>query len=256
MPRSGLVRVMCCTSTMAAGVNMPADRVIIMSPYWYRAKPSMHELLPSRELLQMVGRAGRAGLSMHGEAFVFCPNPTEIKRDFVGATAAFDLDAVAGEIAKRLTSRGNALSSTLAAGGMRRVMLEAVACGLTQSPADIKRYIQCTLLNALNDFQDVVAKGATAGSIAATPTSDWLEPASDWLEPASNWLEPVSDWLKTASNWLEPVSDWLESWSNWLEPASNWFEPGSNWLEHGYKSDSLEMRLATPIETVEPTVNQ
>jgi hypothetical protein len=63
--------------------------------------------------------------------------------------------AVAGEIARRLTSDGDALSSTIAAAGMRRVMLEAVACGMTQTPADIKRYIKCTLLNALNDFQDV-----------------------------------------------------------------------------------------------------
>ena len=47
---------------------MPASRVIIVSPYWYRQKPELHELLPSRELLQMVGRAGRAGLSEKGEA--------------------------------------------------------------------------------------------------------------------------------------------------------------------------------------------
>ena len=64
-------------------------------------------------------------------------------------------------MAARLASDGEALSSTIAQAGMRRVMLEAVACGLARGPGDIKAYIQCTLLSALNDFQDVVAKGAT-----------------------------------------------------------------------------------------------
>lgn len=168
--KSGMVRAVCCTTTMAAGVNMPASRVIIFQPYVFRFGSNEHELLPSRDLLQMVGRAGRAGLSDKGEAFVVCPKPEHIKWDSLdgccssGGGAAVrrkDLNAVAAELARRLTSRGDPLSSTIAASGMRRVMLEAVACSLAQSPADIKRYIQCTLLNALNDFQDVVAKSAT-----------------------------------------------------------------------------------------------
>ena len=96
-----------------------------------------------------------------------CPRAAEVRWTRRGAEATSsratprDADALALEIAERLSSDGEALSSTIAQAGMRRVMLEAAACGLARDPGDIKRYIQCTLLNALNDFQDVVAAGAT-----------------------------------------------------------------------------------------------
>ena len=166
--REGAFRVVCCTTTMATGVNLPAKRVVIANPYVYRKKPALHEVLRARDLQQMVGRAGRAGFGADvGDAFVVCPRAAEVRWTRRGAEATSsratprDADALALEIAERLSSDGEALSSTIAQAGMRRVMLEAAACGLARDPGDIKRYIQCTLLNALNDFQDVVAAGAT-----------------------------------------------------------------------------------------------
>ena len=165
--REGAFRVVCCTTTMATGVNLPAKRVVIANPYVYRKKPALHEVLRARDLQQMVGRAGRAGFGADvGDAFVVCPRAAEVRWTRRGAEATSsratprDADALALEIAERLSSDGEALSSTIAQAGMRRVMLEAAACGLARDPGDIKRYIQCTLLNALNDFQDVVAAGA------------------------------------------------------------------------------------------------
>ena len=159
--------MVCCTTTMATGVNLPAKRVVIANPYVYRKKPALHEVLRARDLQQMVGRAGRAGFGADvGDAFVVCPRAAEVRWTRRGAEATSsratprDADALALEIAERLSSDGEALSSTIAQAGMRRVMLEAAACGLARDPGDIKRYIQCTLLNALNDFQDVVAAGA------------------------------------------------------------------------------------------------
>ena len=158
--REGVFRAVCCTTTMAAGVNLPSKRVVIANPYYYRKRPNLHEILNSRDLQQMVGRAGRAGFgSSFGDAFVVCPRPSEVR--WPREKGPRDPETLALEYAERLVSSGESLSSTLAHAGMRRVMLEAVACGLARDPSDIKRYVQCTLLNALNDFQDVVAKGAT-----------------------------------------------------------------------------------------------
>jgi len=145
--REGAFRVVCCTTTMATGVNLPAKRVVVATPYVYRKKPALHEVLKARDLQQMVGRAGRAGFGADvGDAFVVCPRAADVRWQIsrksassaVSATqknatdAPSDARALALEMAARLSSDGEALSSTIAQAGMRRVMLEAVACGLAR----------------------------------------------------------------------------------------------------------------------------
>ena len=76
--RENTIRVICCTTTMATGVNLPASRVVIHGAYQYRKGGRGHELIKSRDLQQMVGRAGRAGFASLGEAYVLAPGPNEI----------------------------------------------------------------------------------------------------------------------------------------------------------------------------------
>ena len=78
--REGAFRVVCCTTTMATGVNLPAKRVVIANPYVYRKKPALHEVLRARDLQQMVGRAGRRGSARTWATRSWaCPRAAEVR---------------------------------------------------------------------------------------------------------------------------------------------------------------------------------
>jgi helicase len=65
------LRVIVATSTLAQGLNLPARRVIVAGVY------RGSQLVPSSEILQMAGRAGRPAFDTQGDAYILFP-----KNDF------------------------------------------------------------------------------------------------------------------------------------------------------------------------------
>ncbi|MFA6065540.1 MAG: DEAD/DEAH box helicase [archaeon] len=66
--RSGKIKILCATPTLAAGVNTPADIVII--PSLYRFEKFGMELISVREYKQMAGRSGRPKFSTEGKSII------------------------------------------------------------------------------------------------------------------------------------------------------------------------------------------
>ena len=73
--RSGVVKIICCTPTLAAGVDLPAFRAIIRDVRRFGIHGMAH--IPILEFLQMAGRAGRPKYDKFGEAIVIAQTESD-----------------------------------------------------------------------------------------------------------------------------------------------------------------------------------
>ncbi len=74
--RAGVIKVIVCTPTLAAGLNLPARRVVVRDYKRYDTNYGMVNI-PVLEYKQMAGRAGRPGLDPYGEAVLIAKSMWE-----------------------------------------------------------------------------------------------------------------------------------------------------------------------------------
>jgi ATP-dependent DNA helicase HFM1/MER3 len=66
----GYVQILCCTSTLAQGMNFPAHLVIIKGTNAWRGSSVGFQRISRSEVIQMLGRAGRPGYDQQGKAVI------------------------------------------------------------------------------------------------------------------------------------------------------------------------------------------
>lgn len=171
--RDKAITVVCCTSTLAAGVNLPARRVIFRTPFIGR------DFLTKSKYMQMCGRAGRAGLDTEGESFMMLRTSDRTRGKLL---LEQPVEPTVSQVADFDDGHG-----------LARTILEVLCTGVCNSASDIEGFVE-TLLLALTapqravclktDASDALLKLADAGLIeicstgSACPEKDRITPTA------------------------------------------------------------------------------
>ena len=84
--RKGIIKILFATPTLAAGVNLPARRVVITSIFRYDYEYGGNVPLSVLQYKQLCGRAGRPAYDKYGEAIIIADsrtNPEDLYNHFV-----------------------------------------------------------------------------------------------------------------------------------------------------------------------------
>nr|CAH7726866.1 unnamed protein product [Callosobruchus chinensis] len=135
--RSGVIYVICCTSTLAAGVNLPARRVILRSPYIGK------DFINLSRYKQMVGRAGRAGLGEVGDSILITQPP--------------DLPKVK-ELLMSPMNRALSGMHLFEGKGLRHLLLSCISLGIANTRPQLQQVAKYTLLAVQNETLEVNLK--------------------------------------------------------------------------------------------------
>jgi len=76
--RSSVIKIICCTPTLAMGIDLPAFRTVLKDLRRYG--PRGLNYIPVLEYLQMAGRAGRPNFDKEGQAIIVAPSEGEKKK--------------------------------------------------------------------------------------------------------------------------------------------------------------------------------
>eukprot|EP00897_Mesotaenium_endlicherianum_P007786 jgi/Mesen1/7035/ME000366S06241 len=121
--RKGIVRVLAATSTLAAGVNLPARRVVFRGPTMGR------QPIDGTKYRQMAGRAGRAGIDTRGESIMMC-KPDEVEKvSKLMAAGCTPLRSCLGQDQKFMT----------------RALLEVIGGGIVETAEDTAKLFKKAL---------------------------------------------------------------------------------------------------------------
>ncbi|MFB6157740.1 MAG: helix-hairpin-helix domain-containing protein, partial [Haloferacaceae archaeon] len=134
--RDRLVKCVCATPTLAAGVNTPSRRVIVRDWRRYDGDYGGMKPLDALEVHQMMGRAGRPGLDPYGEAVLTAKTHDEMDELFERYVWA-DSEPIRSKLA--------------AEPALRTHVLATVASGFARSRGDLLRFLDRTLYAAQSE---------------------------------------------------------------------------------------------------------
>lgn len=138
--RDGTIRILCSTTTLSAGVNLPARRVLICSPFDYRGS-----LLDVITYQQMIGRAGRKNIDTLGESFLFCKQK-DLNQSLTLVKSS--LRPVKSKLIKYVNNNSQDVSNVdTGHESIQRAILEVIANETVSTFDDLKLYFSSTFFS-------------------------------------------------------------------------------------------------------------
>jgi helicase len=199
--RERLVKCICATPTLAAGVNTPARRVVVRDWRRYDGEYGGMKPLDVLEVHQMMGRAGRPGLDPYGEAVIPARSADEMDELFERYLWA-DPEPVRSKLAAEPALRTHVLA-TVASGFARTRdgLLEFLDGTLYATQADDDARLAAVTDDVL-DYLDVNGflerdDGLRATDVGHTVSRLYLDPMSaaeilDGLESVAEGGRPTA----------------------------------------------------------------
>jgi len=198
--RDRLVKVVCATPTLAAGVNTPSRRVVVRD--WRRYDGSAGGMAPLSvlEVHQMMGRAGRPGLDPYGEAVLIANSHDEVDELFERYVWA-DPEPVRSKLAAEPALRTHILA-TVASGfarsreGLLEFLEQTLYASQTDDSGQLERVVDDVLTYLQrNDFLEIESGELDATSLGHTVSRLYLDPMS-----AAEIVDGLRDWERGASD--------------------------------------------------------
>ncbi|KFW78442.1 Helicase POLQ-like, partial [Phalacrocorax carbo] len=138
---TGVLCLLACTATLAAGVNLPARRVILRAPY------VANDFLKKNQYKQMIGRAGRAGIDSAGESILIVQEKDKhLVQDLVNSP----LDNCYSNLLLELNK------------GMQSLLLSLVGLKIAVTHEEVNNFMCSTLLGVQ---QQLLSKGKSLSEI-------------------------------------------------------------------------------------------
>ncbi len=233
--RDRLVKVVCATPTLAAGVNTPSRRVVVRD--WRRYDGSAGGMAPLSvlEVHQMMGRAGRPGLDPYGEAVLFAPGRRRgrtVRALRLGRPGAGPVETRGRTgTADSHPRDGRLWLRTLPQGTARVPRTDAVRQpDRRQRPARTRRRRRAHDLQR-NDFLEIEAGELDATSLGHTVSRLYLDPMS-----AAEIVDGLRDWERGASDSTSASGSPADAQAE--PPANSGFTTASELAEDADESDA------------------
>jgi helicase len=123
--RARAIKLLAATPTLAAGINMPARRVVIADMTRYDVESGGNMEISVLEYRQMAGRAGRPQYDQFGET-VMIPPPSRPASEFLKHYAEEPPEPIRSRLADESAMRSHALAAVATTSGMSKADLDGL----------------------------------------------------------------------------------------------------------------------------------